>query len=132
MFLAVAGVDFKAKIISIGGKQVKLTIWDTAGQERFRTLTSCKFRRYTWYRETVYKLFPARRCLSEPQKSKIMSPQPGLSLTAPSLLPFFFQRITAAPKALFSSMTSPVEKPSNPSLTFGCGRWICTAQWKKA
>ena len=37
-----AGVDFKAKIVNIGGKQVKLTIWDTAGQERFRTLTSCK------------------------------------------------------------------------------------------
>ncbi len=41
-FLSPSGVDFKAKIISIGGKQVKLTIWDTAGQERFRTLTSCK------------------------------------------------------------------------------------------
>jgi GTPase SAR1 family protein len=43
-FLAVAGVDFKAKIVNIGGKQVKLTIWDTAGQERFRTLTSCKLK----------------------------------------------------------------------------------------
>lgn len=42
-FLAPTGVDFKAKIVNIGGKQVKLTIWDTAGQERFRTLTSCKF-----------------------------------------------------------------------------------------
>lgn len=39
----VAGVDFKAKIITISGKKVKLTIWDTAGQERFRTLTSCTY-----------------------------------------------------------------------------------------
>jgi GTPase SAR1 family protein len=37
-----AGVDFKAKLVTIGGKRVKLTIWDTAGQERFRTLTSCE------------------------------------------------------------------------------------------
>lgn len=37
------GVDFKAKIIDILDKSVKLTIWDTAGQERFRTLTSCEF-----------------------------------------------------------------------------------------
>lgn len=36
------GVDFKAKVVDVGGKKVKLTIWDTAGQERFRTLTSCK------------------------------------------------------------------------------------------
>ena len=35
-------MDFKAKIVDIGGKRVKLTIWDTAGQERFRTLTSCE------------------------------------------------------------------------------------------
>ena len=37
-----AGVDFKAKVVQLGGKRVKLTIWDTAGQERFRTLTSCE------------------------------------------------------------------------------------------
>jgi hypothetical protein len=37
-----AGVDFKAKVVELGGKRVKLTIWDTAGQERFRTLTSCE------------------------------------------------------------------------------------------
>lgn len=30
------GVEFGSKIISIGGKRVKLQIWDTAGQERFR------------------------------------------------------------------------------------------------
>eukprot|EP00890_Picochlorum_soloecismus_P005558 jgi/Picsp_1/6002/NSC_03356-R1_ras-related protein rab-18 len=40
---ATIGVDFKAKIIDILDKSIKLTIWDTAGQERFRTLTSCEF-----------------------------------------------------------------------------------------
>jgi GTPase SAR1 family protein len=30
------GVEFGSKIISVGGKCVKLQIWDTAGQERFR------------------------------------------------------------------------------------------------
>lgn len=40
-----AGVDFKAKVVELGGKRVKLTIWDTAGQERFRTLTSCEWGR---------------------------------------------------------------------------------------
>eukprot|EP00124_Ichthyophonus_hoferi_P004645 Ihof_evm4s538 gene=Ihof_evmTU4s538 len=38
------GVDFKAKVINIDNKQVKLTIWDTAGQERFRTLTASYYR----------------------------------------------------------------------------------------
>ncbi|KAI3429564.1 hypothetical protein D9Q98_005651 [Chlorella vulgaris] len=38
------GVDFKAKVVDVGGKKVKLTIWDTAGQERFRTLTSSYYR----------------------------------------------------------------------------------------
>ena len=36
------GVDFKAKLVDVGGQRVKLTLWDTAGQERFRTLTSCE------------------------------------------------------------------------------------------
>ncbi len=36
------GVDFKAKVIELGGKRIRLTVWDTAGQERFRTLTSCE------------------------------------------------------------------------------------------
>ncbi|XP_042943575.1 ras-related protein RABC2a-like isoform X7 [Carya illinoinensis] len=38
------GVDFKIKLLTVGGKKLKLTIWDTAGQERFRTLTSSYFR----------------------------------------------------------------------------------------
>ena len=38
------GVDFKSKVIDVGGKRVKLTVWDTAGQERFRTLTSSYYR----------------------------------------------------------------------------------------
>jgi hypothetical protein len=38
------GVDFKAKVVELGGRKVKLTIWDTAGQERFRTLTSSYYR----------------------------------------------------------------------------------------
>jgi GTPase SAR1 family protein len=41
LYTRVAGVDFKAKMVKVGDKNVKLTIWDTAGQERFRTLTSC-------------------------------------------------------------------------------------------
>lgn len=38
------GVDFKIKLLKVGGKKLKLTIWDTAGQERFRTLTSSYYR----------------------------------------------------------------------------------------
>ncbi|GMH30187.1 hypothetical protein Nepgr_032030 [Nepenthes gracilis] len=38
------GVDFKIKLLTVGGKQLKLTVWDTAGQERFRTLTSSYYR----------------------------------------------------------------------------------------
>ncbi|KAK8563531.1 hypothetical protein V6N13_006267 [Hibiscus sabdariffa] len=38
------GVDFKIKLLTVGGKRLKLTIWDTAGQERFRTLTSSYYR----------------------------------------------------------------------------------------
>eukprot|EP00123_Amoebidium_parasiticum_P001374 comp12448_c0_seq1/m.7370 comp12448_c0_seq1/g.7370 ORF comp12448_c0_seq1/g.7370 comp12448_c0_seq1/m.7370 type:complete len:212 (-) comp12448_c0_seq1:83-718(-) len=41
---ATIGVDFKAKVMDIDGKLVKLTIWDTAGQERFRTLTASYYR----------------------------------------------------------------------------------------
>ncbi|KAF7820194.1 ras-related protein RABC2a [Senna tora] len=38
------GVDFKIKLLTIGGKRVKLTIWDTAGQERFGTVISSYYR----------------------------------------------------------------------------------------
>ncbi|KAF5473669.1 ras-related protein RABC2a-like isoform X1 [Juglans microcarpa x Juglans regia] len=38
------GVDFKIKLLTAGGKKLKLTIWDTAGQERFRTLTNSYYR----------------------------------------------------------------------------------------
>ncbi|GLT92299.1 hypothetical protein SLE2022_101400 [Rubroshorea leprosula] len=33
------GVDFKIKLLTAGGKKLKLTIWEIAGQESFRTLT---------------------------------------------------------------------------------------------
>lgn len=38
------GVDFKFKVLTIGGQKIKVIIWDTAGQERFRTLTSSYYR----------------------------------------------------------------------------------------
>lgn len=38
------GVDFKMKLLSVGGKRLKLTIWDTAGQERFGTVISSYYR----------------------------------------------------------------------------------------
>lgn len=38
------GVDFKIKMLNVGGKRLKLTIWDTAGQERFGILTSSYYR----------------------------------------------------------------------------------------
>ena len=30
------GVEFGSKVVSVGGKAIKLQIWDTAGQERFK------------------------------------------------------------------------------------------------
>jgi len=38
------GVDFKVKILEMGGKRLNLRIWDTAGQEKFRSLTSSYYR----------------------------------------------------------------------------------------
>ncbi|XP_012080999.1 ras-related protein RABC2a isoform X2 [Jatropha curcas] len=38
------GVDFKIKMLNVGGKRLKLTIWDTAGQERFGTLIRSYYR----------------------------------------------------------------------------------------
>lgn len=44
-FVTTIGVDYRDKMVEIGGKSVKLQIWDTAGQERFRSLTSNFFSR---------------------------------------------------------------------------------------
>lgn len=30
------GVEFGSRVVTVGGKTIKLQIWDTAGQERFR------------------------------------------------------------------------------------------------
>lgn len=38
------GVEFGSKVITCGGKTVKLQIWDTAGQERFRSVTRSYYR----------------------------------------------------------------------------------------
>ncbi|KAE8664161.1 Ras-related protein RABC2a [Hibiscus syriacus] len=38
------GVDFMIKLLTVGGKRLKLTIWDTAGQERFRAMKSSYYR----------------------------------------------------------------------------------------
>ncbi|KAL7066424.1 hypothetical protein ACR3K2_31380 [Cryptosporidium serpentis] len=38
------GVEFGSKIITTGGKRVKLQIWDTAGQERYRSVTRSYYR----------------------------------------------------------------------------------------
>ncbi|XP_065715495.2 ras-related protein Rab-4B isoform X2 [Patagioenas fasciata] len=38
------GVEFGSKVVSVGGKTVKLQIWDTAGQERFRSVTRSYYR----------------------------------------------------------------------------------------
>jgi len=38
------GMDFKVKMLNLGGKRVKLQIWDTAGQERFHTITQQYYR----------------------------------------------------------------------------------------
>ncbi|OEH77990.1 Ras family domain-containing protein [Cyclospora cayetanensis] len=38
------GVEFASKVISIGGRRIKLQIWDTAGQERYRSVTRSYYR----------------------------------------------------------------------------------------
>lgn len=38
------GVEFGSRIVTVGGKSVKLQIWDTAGQERFRSVTRSYYR----------------------------------------------------------------------------------------
>ncbi|XP_075702526.1 ras-related protein Rab-37 isoform X2 [Rhinoderma darwinii] len=43
-FLATVGIDFRNKVVTVDGMQVKLQIWDTAGQERFRSVTHAYYR----------------------------------------------------------------------------------------
>eukprot|EP00667_Euglena_gracilis_P019229 EG_transcript_20574 len=38
------GVEFGARMVTLGDKQVKLQIWDTAGQESFRSITRSYYR----------------------------------------------------------------------------------------
>lgn len=38
------GVEFGARVVKIGGEDVKLQIWDTAGQESFRSITRSYYR----------------------------------------------------------------------------------------
>src|SRR3990167_698715 len=38
------GVDYRSKILQVGGKRVKMQVWDTAGQERFGNVTSSFYR----------------------------------------------------------------------------------------
>jgi Ras-related protein Rab-14 len=38
------GVEFGAKITTVGETKVKLQIWDTAGQERFRTIVNTYYK----------------------------------------------------------------------------------------
>mmetsp|Transcript_1446 Transcript_1446/g.3212 ORF Transcript_1446/g.3212 Transcript_1446/m.3212 type:complete len:221 (+) Transcript_1446:383-1045(+) len=43
-YLTTIGMDFKAKIIEVDSKRIKLQIWDTAGQERFRSVAAGYYR----------------------------------------------------------------------------------------
>eukprot|EP00123_Amoebidium_parasiticum_P019549 comp26668_c0_seq1/m.47114 comp26668_c0_seq1/g.47114 ORF comp26668_c0_seq1/g.47114 comp26668_c0_seq1/m.47114 type:complete len:214 (-) comp26668_c0_seq1:39-680(-) len=38
------GVEYAARMVSVGDKQIKLQVWDTAGQERFRSVTRSYYR----------------------------------------------------------------------------------------
>ena len=38
------GVEFGSRVITLGGKRIKMQIWDTAGQERFRSVTRSYYR----------------------------------------------------------------------------------------
>lgn len=42
--MSTVGIDFRDKLITLLGEEVKVRIWDTAGQERFRTITASFFR----------------------------------------------------------------------------------------
>jgi len=43
-FVATIGIDFRIRIVEVGGVRVKLQVWDTAGQERFRSITAAFYR----------------------------------------------------------------------------------------
>ena len=43
--LQTIGIEYKVKVLEIGGVRFRLEIWDTAGQERYRTITSSYYRR---------------------------------------------------------------------------------------
>lgn len=43
-FISTVGVDFKSKVLALGGERIKLQIWDTAGQESFRSITRSYYR----------------------------------------------------------------------------------------
>ncbi|XP_031505826.1 GTP-binding protein YPTC1 [Nymphaea colorata] len=38
------GVEYKQKVIELGGRLMKVQLWDTAGTERFRTITPIYYR----------------------------------------------------------------------------------------
>ena len=42
--LPTIAIDFKTRVIDIGGTRLNMQIWDTAGQERFNTLTATFFK----------------------------------------------------------------------------------------
>jgi small GTP-binding protein len=39
------GVEYKQKVIELGGKLMKVQLWDTAGTERYRTITPIYYRK---------------------------------------------------------------------------------------
>ena len=41
---ATLSADYLCETVTVGGKNVKMTIWDTAGQERYRTVTNSYYR----------------------------------------------------------------------------------------
>jgi small GTP-binding protein len=43
-YVAIIGVDFKIKTLSVGDRRYKLQIWDTAGQERFKNITQTYYK----------------------------------------------------------------------------------------
>ena len=44
MFMTTIGVDYRDKLITLEGRDIKLQIWDTAGQESFRSITRSYYR----------------------------------------------------------------------------------------